>query len=80
MAHVKTHHDQGEQLATSRCDTELYRYMWGKDLINKIQYKDLTAGSVALAPGVATPRGNATGSNTHLRANDGLRRNRVMHA
>ena len=79
LAHVKIHHDQGERLATSRCDTELYRYMWSKNLISTIQYKDLTAGSVALTPGVAIPHGSAANSNTHLTANDGLRRNRGRH-
>jgi hypothetical protein len=47
LIHVaKAHHMRGERLAISRCDTELFRYMWKIEAINIQEYGSLTGGPV----------------------------------
>ena len=42
MEHVELHHCNGHRLRSSRCDIELYRYLWKHRVLPAVDFKELT--------------------------------------
>ena len=73
MEHVKLHHQNGQRLArTGRIDPELYRHLWNHNVIDELEFKDITGGgNVSRYTEQPTPAYPLPATNSSTNSNSG---------